>query len=64
MLTPIGVFWDIENCPVPANKSPLAVVQRIRSRFFKDHVEVEFLCVCDARKENALVTQELNDAQV
>ncbi|XP_070579457.1 meiosis regulator and mRNA stability factor 1-like [Ptychodera flava] len=63
-LPAIGVFWDIENCPVPNSKSALAVVQKIRERFFQGHREAEFMCVCDINKENSQVIQELNDAQV
>ena len=63
-LPPIGVFWDIENCGVPCRKSALAVVSRIRDRFFSGHREVEFMCVCDISKENREVIQELNYAQV
>ncbi|ODM96586.1 Meiosis arrest female protein 1 [Orchesella cincta] len=63
-LPPIGVFWDIENCSVPKGRSALVAVQRIRERFFIGHLEAEFLCVCDIRKEAPTVIQELNDAQV
>ncbi|XP_022103471.1 meiosis regulator and mRNA stability factor 1-like [Acanthaster planci] len=61
---PIGVFWDIENCAVPRGKSALAVVQSVRDRFFTNHREAEFMCVCDINKESTTVIQELNDAQV
>ncbi|MGH0130133.1 UNVERIFIED_CONTAM: hypothetical protein FKN15_041184 [Acipenser sinensis] len=61
---PIGVFWDIENCSVPSGRSAMAVVQRIRERFFKGHREAEFICVCDISKENKEVIQELNNCQV
>ena len=27
----IGIFWDIQNCPVPSGKSAAKVVERIRS---------------------------------
>ncbi|KAG2455676.1 MARF1 factor, partial [Polypterus senegalus] len=63
-LPPIGVFWDIENCSVPSGRSAMAVVQRIRERFFKGHREAEFICVCDISKENKEVIQELNNSQV
>jgi len=63
-LPPIGVFWDIENCAVPCRKSALAVVSRIRERFFTGHREADFMCVCDISKENRDVIQELNYAQV
>ncbi|XP_056359138.1 meiosis regulator and mRNA stability factor 1 [Oenanthe melanoleuca] len=63
-LPPIGVFWDIENCSVPSGRSAVAVVQRIREKFFKGHREAEFICVCDISKENKEVIQELNNCQV
>ena len=62
--TPIGVFWDIENCSVPKWRSALWVVQKIRTEFSQGHREVEFMCVCDASKESKVVIQELNSAQV
>ncbi|KAJ7340352.1 hypothetical protein OS493_003095 [Desmophyllum pertusum] len=61
---PIGVFWDIENCPVPRGKSASAVVQKIRKEFFSGKREVEFMCVCDISKEKKEVIEELNTAQV
>lgn len=61
---PIGVFWDIENCPVPRGKSAAAVVQKIRKEFFSGKREVEFMCVCDISKEKKEVIEELNKAQV
>lgn len=63
-LPPIGVFWDIENCQVPKNKSAMIIVQSIRERLFKGYREAEFLVVCDVKKENAQVIQDLHDAQV
>ncbi|XP_043944831.1 meiosis regulator and mRNA stability factor 1 [Protopterus annectens] len=63
-LPPIGVFWDIENCSVPSGRSAVAVVQRIREKFFHGHREAEFICVCDISKENKEVIQELNNCQV
>ncbi|XP_019905350.2 meiosis regulator and mRNA stability factor 1 isoform X5 [Esox lucius] len=63
-IPPVGVFWDIENCCVPSNRSAAAVVQRLRSRFFQGHREAEFICVCDISKENKAVIQELNNCQV
>ena len=61
---PIGVFWDIENCPVPRGKSASAVVQKIRKEFFSGKREVEFMCVCDINKEKKEIIEELNKAQV
>ena len=61
---PIGVFWDIENCQVPRNKSASEVVQKIRDCYFTGKREVKFMCVCNARKEKEEITEELNKAQV
>ncbi|XP_048575860.1 uncharacterized protein LOC5520570 isoform X1 [Nematostella vectensis] len=61
---PIGVFWDIENCPVPRGKSALSVVGKIRKVFFANKREVEFMCVCDINKEKKEVIEDLNKAQV
>ncbi|XP_026676086.1 LOW QUALITY PROTEIN: meiosis regulator and mRNA stability factor 1 [Diaphorina citri] len=63
-LPPIGVFWDIENCQIPRGRSALSVAQSIRDNFFDGYREVEFVVVCDVKKENAQIIQELNDAQV
>lgn len=40
------------------------MAQIIRDRFFDGYREAEFLVVCDVKKENSQVIQELNDAQV
>ncbi|KAK9739275.1 NYN domain [Popillia japonica] len=64
LLPPIGIFWDIENCHVPKNKSASSIVQKIRELFFDGYREAEFIVVCDVKKENAQVIQDLNDAQV
>ena len=61
---PIGVYWDIENCSVPFGKSALAVVMKIRDKFFEGYRETDFMVVCDISKENKDVIQELNNAQV
>ncbi|XP_022900382.2 meiosis regulator and mRNA stability factor 1 isoform X1 [Onthophagus taurus] len=63
-LPPIGVFWDIENCQVPKNKSASSIVQKIRELFFDGYREAEFIVVCDVKKENAQIIQDLHDAQV
>lgn len=49
---------------MPKGRSAVAVAQAIRDRFFIGYREAEFLVVCDVKKENAQVVQELNDAQV
>ena len=61
---PIAVFWDIENCSVPRGVSALGLVRRLREELFAGHLEAEFMCVCDTRKENKKVIQDLNAAQV
>ena len=61
---PIGVFWDIENCPVPPGKSVLGCVNKIREDFFNGRREAEFICVCDINKERKEVIEQLNAAQV
>ncbi len=61
---PIGVFWDIENCQIPRGKSPMAVVSKIRERFYPGRREVEFMCVCDTTKEKKEVLEDLNRAQI
>ena len=63
-LEPIGVFWDIENCSVPPNKSVLSCVNKIREEFFNGKFEAEFVCVCDINKERKEVIEQLNAAQV
>lgn len=40
------------------------MAQVIRDMFFSGYREAEFLVVCDVKKENSQVIQELNDAQV
>lgn len=64
LLPPIGVFWDIENCQVPKGRSAVAVAEVIRKKFFTGYREVEFLVVCDVKKESNQILQELNDAQI
>ena len=61
---PVGLFWDIENCSVPANKSAFAVAAKMRRVFFEGKREAEFMVVCDITKERKEVTDALNKAQV
>lgn len=61
---PIGVFWDIETCGVPIGKSAFALAQNIRKKFLEHHREVEFVCVCDVKKQSRNVIEELIFAQV
>ena len=63
-LEPVGVFWDIENCPVPVDKSAFGVAAKMRQEFISGKREAEFMCVCDITKERKEVTDELHKAQV
>lgn len=63
-LEPVGVFWDIENCPVPMDKSAFGVASKMRREFITGKREAEFMCVCDITKERKEVTDDLHMAQV
>ena len=61
---PVGLFWDIENCSVPPNRSAFAVATKMRKVFFEGKREAEFMVVCDITKEKKEVTDALHKAQV
>ena len=61
---PVGLFWDIENCSVPTNKSAFTVATKMRRVFFEGKREAEFMVVCDITKERKDVINALNKAQV
>ena len=61
---PVGVFWDIENCSVPMDRSAFAVASKFRKEFISGKREAEFMCVCDITKERKEVVDDLNKAQV
>ena len=64
-LMPIGIFWDIENCQVPFNRSVIKLVERIRRLVAdKRYRETEFQVVCDINKANKQVIDDLNSSQV
>ena len=63
-MEPVGVFWDIENCSVPIDKSAFAVAAKMRREFITGKREAEFMCVCDVTKERKEVTDDLHKAQV
>lgn len=63
-LEPVGLFWDIENCPVPVDKSAFSLANKMRSTFFHGKREAEFMCVCDITKERKNVIDELHKAHV
>ena len=60
----IGLFWDIENCRVPALKSEMNYINAIRDRFCKDYICDEFICVCAVDSLSDRTCEELNNAQV
>ncbi|XP_023241141.1 ATP-dependent RNA helicase DEAH12, chloroplastic-like [Centruroides sculpturatus] len=60
----IGVYWDIENCPVPSKKLASDIVKKIRNKFYGNCTEAEFLVSCDIRNINDDIVTDLNDAQV
>ena len=61
---PVGVFWDIENCSIPPNKSAFSVASKLRKEFISGKREAEFMCACDIIKARKEVTDDLNKAQV
>ena len=63
-LEPVGVFWDIENCSVPVEKSALGIATKMKQEFFRGKREAEFMCVCDISKERKEVVDDLNKAHV
>ena len=58
------MFWDIENCAVPPDKSAFALANKMRKMFFEGKREAEFMCVCDIGKERKEVMDDLNKALV
>lgn len=64
VLPPVGIFWDIENCQVPKYKCASNLVHRIRDIFMVNYREAEFVVVCDVKKENPQIIQDLHDTQV
>ena len=68
MAVPLGIFWDIENCQVPRNKSAKSVVKKIRELLEEKHPECgfpnEFICVCDIGKVDKRIQDELGRTEV
>ena len=60
----MGVFWDIENCPVPLKKSTFAIATKMKQEFFCGKREAEFMCACDVTKQRKEVVDDLNKAHV
>ena len=62
--TPLGIFWDIENCPIPLTESASVVAKRLRGFLADIHRECgyaeEFCCTWDARRLPDPVSEGLN----
>lgn len=64
-LRPVGIFWDIENCPVPKNKSSSDVIAHIRNFFVinrLNHREYEFIISCDVTRLRKDIPEDINKA--
>jgi hypothetical protein len=59
-----GVFWDIENCPIPNGRLASNVVNAIRhfitDRYEDCKTECTFCCACDTRKLDDRVVEGLH----
>uniref|UniRef100_T1ILD4 Meiosis regulator and mRNA stability factor 1 n=1 Tax=Strigamia maritima TaxID=126957 RepID=T1ILD4_STRMM len=60
----IGLFWDIENCPVPKEKSVLYFVKKLRDLFFEGYTQDKFIVVCNAYNQPPAITKDLRDVGV
>lgn len=63
--TPVGIFWDLENCPVPRNKSPSDVIAYIRNFFVfnrLNHREYDFVISCDVTRLRKDIPEDINKA--
>ena len=62
--TPLGIFWDIENCQIPRTKSTSSVVKHLRDFVAHKHPECgyakEFCCACDVFRLGALISESLD----
>ena len=61
---PLGIFWDIENCPIPVQKSASGVAKAVRDFIADRHPECgyakEFFIACDIRKLSERVADGLD----
>ncbi|KAF7995283.1 hypothetical protein HCN44_004755 [Aphidius gifuensis] len=44
-LPPIGIYWNLECCPVPYNKSASLISEAIRNKYYDFYREADFLVV-------------------
>ena len=65
---PLGIFWDIENCPIPVQKSASSVAKRLQDFIADRHPECgyakEFVCVCDTGRVDKKITKSLDNIGV
>jgi len=58
----VSIFWDIENCAVPKNKSAASLVCHIRREFVTNrlnHRECVFMAACDATRLRKGIVEDL-----
>ncbi|CAL1525932.1 unnamed protein product [Lymnaea stagnalis] len=63
----IGVFWDLQNCPVPRNKSAADIIERIRAKYIlvdANNVEKCFYCITDVTKEHKKTREAITSCGV
>ncbi|GFS45881.1 ATP-dependent RNA helicase DEAH12 [Trichonephila inaurata madagascariensis] len=60
----ISVFWDIENCPVPREKSAVDFVKLVRMKLYEGRTEGNFSVVCDVHNLNNIHAEELHASNV
>ncbi|GBN04998.1 ATP-dependent RNA helicase DEAH12, chloroplastic [Araneus ventricosus] len=60
----ISVFWDIENCPVPREKSAVDFVKLVRTTLYEGRTEGNFNVVCDVQNLNTTYVEELEASNV
>lgn len=60
----LGIFWDIENCPIPDGKSGSSVAMVIREFIANCRPDCgyayEFCCACDTKKMPIKISEGLN----
>ena len=62
---PLGIFWDIDNCPIPLTASASAVVAQIRQFIAKCHPECgyakEFVVATDTKRLSEQIADSFNN---
>ena len=57
-----GIFWDIENVPIPKAVSTRGFIETIRKNILVENglKEKDFVCVCDTQKLPRNISEHLN----